>query len=86
MIREKDVIHIKLFSYLREVTGKSDIQLDSDHVSTVQEAINLLELSYPEIAKMRSFLRFAVNQKYSLEDHALYPGDEIAIISPVSGG
>lgn len=30
--------------------------------------------------------RYAVNQRYVAADHALQPGDELAIIPPVSGG
>ncbi len=41
---------------------------------------------YPPMAPYRSIMRLAVNQKYVQDSNRLQDGDEIAIITPVSGG
>ena len=41
---------------------------------------------YPELSPMRNNLAFAVNQEYARMDAPVSPGDEVAVLPPVSGG
>jgi molybdopterin converting factor subunit 1 len=52
---------------------------------TVGELKAQLMVRHPSIAALRSF-RIAVNEAYANDDVLIQPGDEVAIIPPVSGG
>ena len=41
---------------------------------------------HPELSPMRSVCRLARNGEYLPEDGLIFPGDELAVIPPVSGG
>ena len=44
-----------------------------------------LETAYPKLHELSSYM-VAVNNEYALPNLLLKPGDEVAIIPPVSGG
>jgi molybdopterin converting factor small subunit len=54
--------------------------------ATLRDLVRDLEGSVPALAGVRSRLRYAVNQRYAGMTDGLSPGDEVAIIPPVSGG
>ena len=41
---------------------------------------------HPELSALRSVCRLARNGEYLQEDGLIFPGDELAVIPPVSGG
>ena len=41
---------------------------------------------HPDLMPMRDTLAFAVNGEYARMDEAVSPGDEVAVLPPVSGG
>jgi molybdopterin synthase catalytic subunit len=41
---------------------------------------------FPRLAARADHLRFAINQKYARQEDTVRPGDEVAVIPPVSGG
>ena len=49
-------------------------------------ALTVLGEQYPVIAEYRRWIRPAVNLAYADESTLLKPGDELALITPVSGG
>ncbi len=74
-------LEVKLFAMLRERAGSGSIEVEVPEGATVGELIGeLSEL----IGAMP--VRAAVNREYSSESAVLHPGDEIALIPPVSGG
>ncbi len=79
-------IGIQLFSVLRS-------RLKSDCIPvTIEGAVNaghLLDAAceqYPVMGPYRSVMRLAVNHVYVSEDEPVHAGDEVALITPVSGG
>ena len=66
--------------------GWSERAIDVGEGATLAELVRRLEQSAPQLADVRSRVRFAVNQRYAADDSPLRPGDEVAIIPPVSGG
>jgi len=79
-------IRVLLFSFLKEKIGASEIEIDADKVNTVADIMVILEKRHEEIGKMRSCIRFALNHQYCAETAMVHPGDEVALITPVSGG
>jgi molybdopterin converting factor subunit 1 len=75
------VVRIRLFAMLRERAGASELSLELPEGARVRDA--LAELS--ELADGLPLV-MAVNREYASEDAPLSPGDELALIPPVSGG
>ncbi len=79
-------ITVRLFSVLKDRTGTAVIELEADGIPTVADALTRLGERYPVIAEYRRWIRPAINLSYAEENSALSPGDELALITPVSGG
>jgi MoaE-MoaD fusion protein len=74
-------LEVKLFAMLRERAGRDSVEVELPEGATVGDLIG--ELS-DLIGAMP--VRAAVNREYESESAALHPGDEVALIPPVSGG
>ena len=79
-------VTIRLFAGYRERVGSTRIDLDLPEGSTVGRMTEEMLRAYPTIAVDPSRLVVAVNQEYREHDFTLSPGDEVALIPPVSGG
>ena len=75
------VVQVRLFAGLRERAGWSERDLDVADGASVADVWPLLELG-----ERPGGLLYAVNLEYAGEDRVLQPGDEVALIPPVSGG
>ena len=69
---------VRLFAGLRERAGWSRREIDAATGADVWPAL--------EIGDEPAGLLYAVNKEYAERDRALEPGDEVALIPPVSGG
>ena len=79
-------VTIRLLAGAAEVAGARTIFLPAKGPLTVGMAFSLLCDRYPAFREMDGRLLFAANGEYAPADCRLYPGDELAIIPPVSGG
>jgi molybdopterin converting factor subunit 1 len=77
---------VLFFAQSREVAGCDFCDLRTDSPLTQVEFWALLIEAYPRLAPHRKTARLARNETYLQSDELLQPGDEIAIIPPVSGG
>lgn len=75
-------VTIKLFAGLKERAGASEIEVDLPDGARVRDAIAAIE----HLAPPGLCLVLAVNRMYAGEDQLLSPGDELAVVPPVSGG
>lgn len=75
------VVRVRLFAALRERAGSDEIEIELPEGALVSDA---LERMRGLIGDVRAVL--AVNQEYAAPEMALRPGDELALIPPVSGG
>jgi MoaE-MoaD fusion protein len=80
-------VTVRLFAVLRERVGSDSIEVELDDGATVAEALERLA-ERPELGDLleRMPVRMAVNRDYADGDTALAPGDELALVPPVSGG
>ena len=69
---------VRLFAGLRERAGWSRREVDAATVADVWPTLGL--------GDEPAGLLYAVNKEYAERDRALAPGDEVALIPPVSGG
>lgn len=76
-------VRIRLFAMLRERAGSSELELELPEGARVRDA-----LAAGPVAALAAGLPLvlAVNREYADEDVQLRPGDELALVPPVSGG
>ena len=79
-----DTMDVLLFAGLAQALGGARLTLAAPWPTTVAELRVRLAREWPELA--RATFRTAVNQRYVSDGEPLKPGDEIALIPPVSGG
>jgi molybdopterin converting factor subunit 1 len=80
-------VTVRLFAILRERAGRDSIELSLPAGATVEEAVEALR-SVDGLADLigRLPVRMAVNREYAEAGATLAPGDELALVPPVSGG
>jgi molybdopterin synthase catalytic subunit len=80
-------VDIRLFAVFRERAGRDRLELELVDGATVADALTALgaESGLGELLS-RMPVRVALNREYVAEDAAIEPGDELALIPPVSGG
>jgi molybdopterin synthase catalytic subunit/molybdopterin converting factor small subunit len=74
-------VQVRLFAALRERAGVGMLELELPDDAVVGDVYSTLSLGEEPAG-----LLFAVNRVYAGRDTRLGPGDEIALIPPVSGG
>jgi len=77
---------VLFFAQSRQATGCVDYTLKTDRPLSQAEFWASLLDSFPNLTAHQKSARLARNENYLLGDELLQPGDEIAVIPPVSGG
>ena len=80
-----ECIKILLFGAAADRAGTRETQVQAGEV-TLDELWPLLLERHPSLSPMRDTLAFAVNGEYARGDAPVSPGDEVAVLPPVSGG
>jgi MoaE-MoaD fusion protein len=73
-------VKVRLFAVLRERAGSDTVELELADGATVRDAISAMPVAEGVPVVM------AVNREVAAGDVVLEPGDELALIPPVSGG
>jgi MoaE-MoaD fusion protein len=76
-------VTVRLFAMLRERAGAQELRLVLPEGASVADALRTEELA--GLAEGIPLV-MAVNREYADAEHVLDPGDELALIPPVSGG
>ncbi|MBX3467507.1 MAG: molybdopterin converting factor subunit 1 [Planctomycetes bacterium] len=79
-------LEVHLFASVREAVGRDRVRVALDAPARAADLLDGLAREHPAIAAARRSLAVAVNQAIVGPDHALAPGDEVALIPPVGGG
>ena len=74
-------VSVLLFAGLRERAGTTELELELPEGARVADALQRLGSLTAGVPVV-----MAVNQEYADDGHSLSPGDELALIPPVSGG
>jgi molybdopterin synthase catalytic subunit len=77
---------VKLFASVREELGCDSVAVSLEVGGAVDDLLEILYTSYPEIAARRGGLKVAVNHEVARGGRVLSKDDEIALIPPVGGG
>ena len=77
---------VRLFAMLREQAGTDSVELELSEGATGADALEALRAQRGLEALDSLPVRLAVNREYAELERELAPGDELAVIPPVSGG
>jgi len=74
------------FAQLQDATGCPRIEWPDAGPLTGDALWQRLLREYPALANHRPSVRLARNGSYATHDEVFQPGDEVALLPPVSGG
>ncbi len=86
MAESSSTLRVLFFGPVRVQLGTSAVDLPCAGSLSPDGLWTLLLGSYPELKPIRSAIRLTRNGEFLAPDAPLQPGDEIALIPPVSGG
>lgn len=79
-------MRVLFFAQVRTFTERESIDLEAPRPVTTQELWDKLEEHFSGISKFRSSTRLAQNHSYAGNNQTFGNDDEVALLSPVSGG
>ena len=79
-------LQVFVFSVLRDELGTDALAVTLDAPATGHDLLDHLAAENASVEAYRSTIRLAVNESYVPADTRLHDGDEVALITPVSGG
>ncbi|HKZ27034.1 MAG: MoaD/ThiS family protein [Actinomycetota bacterium] len=79
-------VKVLFFGAAADRAGARQIEVPLSDQAKLAEIWPVLTDMYPDLAPMRDTLAFAVNGEYARMEDAISPGDEVAVLPPVSGG
>ena len=80
-------VTVRLFAVLRERAGRDSLEIELPEGATVADAFASLAAT-PGLGPLidRASVRMAVNREFAAAGASIGPGDELALIPPISGG
>lgn len=79
-------VRVLAFGPLAETLGARELDVELPDRPRVADLLERLFATHPPLETWRGRLAVAVNREYAPADRALHPGDEVALLPPVSGG
>ena len=79
-------VRVLFFGILKDLTGQDRDLLDLPEGALLADVVHHYQQRFPQLGQWTSSLAMAINQEYASPASALKPGDEIAMLPPVSGG
>ena len=80
-----DSVKVLFFGAAADRAGAREVELRASG-TTVGGLWPLLTEQHPGLSPMQGTLAFAVNGEYARKEDPVSPGDEVAVLPPVSGG
>lgn len=79
-------VRVAYFAMLRDLAGSDSELFDLPDGSSVGMLLEAVGERHPDIAARRKHIAVVSGESYIDTGHKLKPGEEIALIPPVSGG
>ncbi|QYJ15520.1 hypothetical protein Rxycam_01344 [Rubrobacter xylanophilus DSM 9941] len=79
-------VRVLFFGAAADRAGVREVEIPAAEGVTLGELWAALARRHPNLSPMRESLAFAVNGEYASEEDPVRPGDEVAVLPPVSGG
>jgi molybdopterin converting factor small subunit len=79
-------VHLQFFSRLRDLAGRSEMELDLPAGGTAADLLDLLYSQTPALREWDKSILVASGVEFVGRDYVLKPHDDISIMPPVQGG
>jgi MoaE-MoaD fusion protein len=79
-------VRVLFFGMLKDLAGRSAEEIELQDHALVRDVLAHYELRIPGFKNSLGSLALAVNRQYAGTNTPLHPGDEVALLPPVSGG
>jgi molybdopterin synthase catalytic subunit len=79
-------VRVLFFGVLKDLAGRSSDVISLPDHATAADVLDHYERSFGEKRGLLASIAISVNQEYAAADRLLHPGDEVALLPPVSGG
>jgi len=79
-------ITVQFFSFLRQLTGQSELTLNLPDGSTVADALAQLHGKFPELKEAEKTMLIAVGVEFAMRPNQLHDGDVLSLMPPLQGG
>jgi len=79
-------VRVLFFGVLKELAGRDSDSLSLPDQATLADVLGHYEQRIPRLRELVPALAMSVNQEYASLEAKLKPGDEVALLPPVSGG
>jgi molybdopterin converting factor small subunit len=79
-------IHVQFFSRLRDLAGRSEMDLEVPAEGTAADLLGLLYSRTPALRDWDKSILVASGVEFVGRDYVLKPDDQISIMPPVQGG
>lgn len=79
-------VSVRLFAVVRDLAGVPSVEVPVDDETTVERLRETLAITLPAAGVALRKSAIAVNERYARPDDLVRPGDDVAVIPPVSGG
>lgn len=79
-------IRVLLFASVRQSAGGDEVRLDVPEGATARDLLERLREKIPALEGLSDRIKLAVNEEFVDGGYRLQPGDEAAVIPPMSGG
>lgn len=79
-------VKVLFFGQLRDLVGRGEDALELAEGASIADVLAHYQSTHPRLENFRPSLAIALNQEYAEVSAQLHPGDEVALLPPVSGG
>ena len=79
-------VTVRYFSIHRDMTEKTEEEVQLDQGATTKDLLNRLKESYPRLKDAKDYTVISINGNFAEEKSKLKEGDVVALFPPVGGG
>lgn len=79
-------VRLQFFSRLRDVAGRSELELELPHETRVADLLGILYERIPALRDWDKSILVGAGLEFVARDYVLQPNDDISIMPPVQGG
>ncbi len=79
-------VSVLLFSVLRDAVGRGALDVELPEGATGADLLQNLAREHHAVRQLAPHVRLGINQRYAPAATPLHEGDEVALITPTSGG
>ncbi len=79
-------VTVQFFSFLRQIAGRNELQLELPSSATVADALRQLSTQFPRLREAEKTTLVAVGVEFAKPDSALRDGDIVSLMPPLQGG